>query len=109
MDKPPTLIADRVRYFHQGDEATFFEWLDRMDVVSGYEGRGDGLHIRLTRHPTDDDLRELIAFHQRYSINMRQLAMFKTSANADWFAASGMYWHDSVFGSATARPKPAFP
>ena len=102
MAEPSTLIANRVRYFHQNDEALFFAWLDRMDVVSGYEGCGDGLHIRLARHPNDDDLRELIAFHQRYAIDMRQLAAFKAPGNADWFAAPGMYWHQSVFGSASA-------
>ena len=102
MDEQKSLIADRVRYFHQSDEAMFFAWLDRMEVVSGYDGRGEGLHIHLARRPTDDDLRELLAFHQRYSIDMRQLTSFKTSANASWFAAPGTYWHDRVFGSAEA-------
>jgi hypothetical protein len=102
MIKPTTLIADHVRYFHQNDEAMFFAWLDRMGVVSEYEGRGDGLHIRLARHPSDDDLRELIAFHQRYAIDMRRLADFKSSENAGWFASPGMYWHDAVFGPAAA-------
>jgi hypothetical protein len=81
MIEPPSLIADRVLYFHQSDEAMFFAWLDRMGVVSGYEGRGDGLHIRLGRHPSDEDLRELIAFHQRYGIDMRQLAALRTPQN----------------------------
>lgn len=102
MAEPSTLIANRICYFHQNDEALFFEWLDRMEVVLGYEGRSDGLHIRLARHPNDDDLRELIAFHQRYAIDMRQLAAFKAPGNANWFAAPGMYWHQSVFGSASA-------
>lgn len=102
MDEQASLTANRVCFFHQSDETMFFAWLDRMEVVSGYEGRGDGLRIRLARRPTDDDLRELLAFHQRYSINMRQLAPFKTSANASWFAAPGMYWHGKVFGSVKA-------
>ncbi|KQO12086.1 hypothetical protein C8J44_2245 [Sphingomonas sp. PP-CE-3A-406] len=102
MAEPLTLIANRVRYFHESDEALFFAWLDRMKVVSGYEGRGDGLHIRLARHPNDDDLRELIAFHQRYAIDMRQLAAFKAPGNACWFAAPGMYWYQAVFGPVSA-------
>ena len=99
MTKAETLIADRVRYFAPGDEAAFFGWLDRMGVVAEYEGLGDGLHIRLSRQPTDDELRELIAFHKRYGIDMRQLARFETAENADWFAAPTMYWHDGVYGS----------
>ena len=102
MEEPAPLIAGCVCYFHQSDETMFFAWLDRMAVVSGYEGHGDGLHIRLARRPTDDDLRELVAFHQRYEIDMRQLAVFETPANASWFAALDMYWTDKVFGSAKA-------
>jgi len=102
MDNLAPLIADGVRYFHQSDETMFFAWLDRMAVVSGYEGHGDGLHIHLVRHPTDEDLRELIAFHERYDIDMRQLAAFKTSVNAPWFADPCMFWHDKVFGSAAS-------
>lgn len=93
MDNLVPLIADRVRYFHPSDETMFFAWLDRMAVVSGYEGHGGGLHIHLFRHPTDEDLRELIAFHERYDIDMHQLAAFKTSVNAPWFADPGMFWH----------------
>ena len=102
MINPFTIVANRVRYFHPSDEAMFFAWLDRMDVVSSYEGHGDGLHIQLARHPSDEDLRELIALHQRYGVDMRQLAALKTPANASWFAVPSMYWYDSVFGSATA-------
>jgi hypothetical protein len=102
MVEPSTLIANRVRYFHENDEALFFAWLDRMEVVSAYEGRGDGLHILLARNPNDDDLRELIAFFQRYAIDMRQLAKFKAPENAGWFAAPGMYWHQSVFDPPSA-------
>jgi len=80
----------------------FFVWLDRMAVVSGHEGNGDSLHIHVVRHPTDDDLRELIAFYERYDIDMRQLAAFKTSVNAPWFAEPSMFWHDKVFGTATS-------
>ena len=82
MTEPATIVADRVRYFHQNDEAAFFGWLDRMEVVASYEGHGDSLYIRLSREPTDDDLRELLAFHQRYGIDMGQLAAFKTPNNA---------------------------
>jgi hypothetical protein len=95
-----TLVANRIRYFHSSDEAMFFAWLDRMEFVSGYEGRGNGLHILLAQHPSDDALRELIAFYQRYGIDMRQLATLKTPANANWFAVPTMYWYDAGFDSA---------
>ena len=98
MTASPTIIADSVLYFHEKDEAAFFEWLDRMEFVDGYEGQGTALRIRLSRPPTDDDLWELLAFHERYRIDMRQLAVFVTSENADWFSQPSMYWHERVFG-----------
>lgn len=100
MTERATIIADSVIYYHENDEATFFGWLDRMEVVSDYEGRGTALLIRLARTPTDDDLWELLALHQRYGIDMRQLASFQTAANAEWFCAPDTYWHQSVFSPA---------
>ncbi len=35
MITPIIIVANRVCYFHPSDEAMFFAWLDRMDVVSG--------------------------------------------------------------------------
>ncbi len=102
MSDGMTLIADRLVYYHENDEALFFAWLDRMQVVAGYEGHGDGLHIRLARRPTDDDLRELIALHRRYAIDMRQLAALRTPRNEMWFAKPGTYWHHHVFGPGPA-------
>jgi hypothetical protein len=99
MPQPTTIIADSVLYFHENDETAFFEWLDRMEAVAGYEGVGTAVHIRLARTLTDDDLRELLAFHERYNIDMGQLAAFLTPKNAEWFAAPNMYWHVGVFGS----------
>jgi hypothetical protein len=100
MSEIATIIADSVTYYHENDEATFFGWLDRMEVVSDYEGRGTALLIRLARTPTDDDLWELLALHQRYGIDMRQLASFQTAANAEWFCAPDTYWHQAVFSPA---------
>lgn len=98
MESRLTLRVEKVRYFHAADEDLFFEWLDKMTVVSEYAGRGDTLFIQLAHLPTDDELRELIAFHQRYGIEMRQLAQFRSSENADWFENEEKYWHEGVFG-----------
>ena len=100
MSNTATIIADGVTYYHENDEAAFFGWLDRMEVVSDYEGRGTALLIRLARIPTDDDLWELLAFHQRYGIDMRQLAAFQTAENAQWFGSPVAYWHQAVFNPA---------
>jgi hypothetical protein len=44
----------------------------------------------------------LLAFHQRYGIDMGQLATFKTPKNAKWFTAPGAYWHEKVFGAVSS-------
>lgn len=98
MNDTSTIIADGVTYYHLNDEAAFFGWLDRMEVVADYKGEGTALLIRLSRIPTDEELWELLAFHQRYGIDMRQLAAFETAANAEWFSAPDAYWHGAVFG-----------
>lgn len=63
------IIAEGMRFYHQHNEAAFFGWLDSMDVVSGYVGWGTRLNFSLSRLPTDDDLRNLLAIHLRYNIN----------------------------------------
>src|SRR5262245_53355416 len=81
-----THVEAGVRFYHQNDERTFFEWLDRIACVDKYAWEGpDGLVVRLNRAPNDDDLREIIALFQRFGVNMRQLARFETPENAGWF------------------------
>lgn len=94
------LTIESLVFYHERDERDFFAWLDTMAVVDAFEGHGSALHVRLAREPTDEDLRELLAFHKRYGIEMRQLAAFRRAENETWFAAAGTYWHEAVFGSA---------
>ena len=95
------LVASSVTYYHQNDEAAFFEWLARIPCVERFEGEGGDLYIHLSRVPTDADLRELAAFFYRYKINMRQLAQFGSGSRRAWFRDRRMYWHRRVFGAAT--------
>lgn len=92
-----------VVFFHLNDEQAFFDWLNRIPCVASVSGEGNlGLVVRLKRRPGQDDLRQMLALCQRYGVNMRQLAKFKTSANAGWFVDPKMYWHDAVFGDEPA-------
>ena len=87
-------------YFSEGDEAAFFSWLEGIRGVKGVEGRfPDTLTVQIDDSQfTDETLRELIALHHRYGIEMRQLAQFETSGNRAWFRKPGAYWHKAVFG-----------
>ena len=94
---PPTLIAANVRYYHKGDERTFFEWLARIPCVQSFVGvRGD-LLLHLRSMPDDEDLRELLAFFYRYKIDMRQLAQFANTRNSIWFKKAQSDWYQHVF------------
>jgi hypothetical protein len=47
---------------------------------------------------TDDALRELVALHYRYGVEMRHLAKFETAHNRGWFRKESTYWYNGVFG-----------
>jgi hypothetical protein len=94
---PITLTTGGLTYYHPNDEAAFFGWLEGMPCVAGCVGVGRELLISLSRFPSDDDLRELLAFYFRYGIDMRPLAQFETDANRGWFRNPAMYWHEPVF------------
>ena len=99
-DRSQALVATGVTYYHENDEAAFFQWLDRIPCVEQSEGEGPDLFIHLSREPLDEDLWELIAFFYRYKINMRQLARFGSGVERAWFRNTKMYWHHRVFGAA---------
>lgn len=99
MPKLEPLVATSVTYFSQHDETAFFDWLNRLECVAGFEGSGKHLFIDLERIPTDDDLRDLLALFHRYKVNMRQLARFDRPRRA-WFHNPKAYWYRRVFGSA---------
>jgi hypothetical protein len=72
------LVAESVWYYSPNDEAAFFEWLDKIDCVSKYDGKGTLLNIYLRANAVNEDaLRELRALFGRYDIDTKQLAAFE--------------------------------
>lgn len=102
MNASPTIVeieAVSVRFFSQGDERAFFEWLDKLPFVERYEGRGRTLYISINSLAVDEDgLREMLALCRRYGVGMRQLAMFDRDDFADWFRDKQAYWYKDIFG-----------
>ena len=94
------LVARSVRYFSRLDETMFFAWLDKIDCVASYEGRGLDLHIYLRGQVDDESLRELTALFHRYHVNLSQFAAFQTEQNQAWFTDPRSYWYAEVFGRA---------
>jgi hypothetical protein len=92
------LVAESVRYYSARDEQTFFAWINAISCVDHIDGKGTALTILLSRPPTDDELRELVALFHRYQVDMRQLAGFLTDANQHWFRDQDAYWFRQVFG-----------
>jgi hypothetical protein len=106
----PSFILDISEGFYgsQNDEAAFFEWLDKIECVSGYRGMHEGgsdlVRVELTTdEPNEADLRDLIALHHRFGREMGQLAQFRTEQNEGWFADPIMYWHEAVFRPQAAK------
>lgn len=88
------LVANGVHYLSQGDETSFFGWLQRIDCVRDVRGVGHSLVINLSDLPTDEDLRELIGLFYRYDIDMRQLAGF---ADREWVRNPNAFWYERLF------------
>lgn len=93
------LEATGVRFFSQGDEAAFFGWLENLDCVDRYEGRGLTLFILVNAAAVDEDgLRELLALFRRYGVELKQLSVFDCSEFANWFRSEQAYWYKEIFG-----------
>jgi hypothetical protein len=102
MNRSPTIVeieAVGVRFFSPSDESAFFEWLDKLQFVEKYEGRGRTLYISVNSSIVDEDgLRELLALFRRYGVGMRQLVMFDRDDFAHWFRNKQAYWYNDIFG-----------
>jgi hypothetical protein len=90
-------------YYSEGDEASFFDRLHSLKCVSDIKGAPDGLHVRLSRKPTNAQLRELIATLYRYGLDMRPLAVLRTKNNETWFCDPKMFWYKRVFSSSARK------
>lgn len=93
------LQARAVRFYSEGDEAAFFEWLDKISSITGYTGSGPDLLISVDRQRVDEEaLREMLALFCRYKIDMSQLSLFDVEQFSEWFRAPNSYWYQAVFG-----------
>lgn len=102
-DDELTLIAKRVWYYSENDEAAFFEWLDKLACVKRYEGELDVLNIHVDKSKVDEHaLRELLALFHRYRVDMKQLRVFDRDEFAGWFRDPRAYWHAAVFDDAAS-------
>jgi hypothetical protein len=81
----PILTCRRVYYFSQGDELSFFTWLDKIKVIRRWEGVDDRVLLHVPSRISDKGLRELLALFRRYHVDMGQLAQFQTPSNRPWF------------------------
>jgi hypothetical protein len=95
------LIIQEGTYYSQADEDAFFDRLNGLRCIKSVRGAPDGLHVALSRTPTEMQLRELIALLYRYGLDMTPLAALRTERNAAWFAKDRrMFWHARVFGKS---------
>ncbi|MBU2892271.1 hypothetical protein KO495_02915 [Colwellia sp. D2M02] len=80
------LICDSVLYYSQGDEASFFNWLNSIESVVKVQGFGTELEVTVSSNDIpDEELREFLAIFTRYGVHLKQLRIFENSNNAEWF------------------------
>ena len=100
MTESHRIVVRGPHYGSDLDEATFFEWLERIPCVDSVGGELGDVHIELKAGPVDDaSLHELLALFHRYRLDLSLLARFETPQNRSWFAVPGKYWYDGVFRS----------
>ncbi len=95
----PKLECKKVTFYSEGDELSFFKWIDSINCIERYEGVGDTIYLYVkTKKPSDICLRELLALFHRYKIDMSQLEIFISDKNKVWFYdRKQAYWHKRVF------------
>lgn len=96
----PLLTCKKVRFYAEGDELSFFNWVKNIKAIKKYYGVGDTIYLKLnTSKLSDNNLRELIALFYRYKIEMTQLKQFLSESNKGWFQKNlQAFWHRQVFG-----------
>lgn len=92
-------------YYSSADESAFYDRLAGLRCIAGVRGARDGLHISLSRRPSDMQLREIIALLYRYELDMKPLTALLTEKNASWYADPNTFWHAAVFGKGTRRKR----
>jgi hypothetical protein len=100
------LVIQEKYYYSQADEDAFYDRLNSLRCVRSIQGTPDGVHIALSRAPTDSQLRELIALLYRYDLDMTPLAAFRTKRNAPWFSENrDAFWHSKVFQTSKRQSR----
>lgn len=97
MNNDILLVCKEVLFYSDHDEASFFEWINKISAIQSYEGVSDKIQLCVARGVQDNDLRELIALFYRYTIDMKQLQQFVTDINQSWFTNKQSYWYSKVF------------
>ena len=94
---PKLVIEEPPLWYCYADEKSFFGWLEAISPVKEVVGKPDGLHVTLSRHPSRNQLMDLIELLYRYELDMKPLAELRTPRNQNWFADPKAYWHGRVF------------
>jgi hypothetical protein len=92
------LIIKEGMYFSQLDEDAFFKWLQSIPCVTDVVGTPKGLIVTLdSERLSEQNLRDLLAIHNRYGLPMKSMAQFETPQNTSWFRSPEKYWYAKVF------------
>lgn len=87
-----------VEFLSPIDERIFFDWLEKINGVSGVYGQGLSIMLKMDDSINDESLRELLALFYRYGIDMKQLGTFRNKDNQSWFYDNKQsFWFEKVF------------
>jgi len=74
-------------------------WVESA-ALKKVRGKGETLQFLFKAAAvSDSDLRELIAFFQRYGLDQSPLKQFLNAENSGWFRDNNRaFWHAAIFG-----------
>lgn len=82
------LIFSPMEFYSTEDEDQFFNWINSIDCIIGYQKIDSKLHINVSSEPiTAYNYKNLVGLFKRYKLeNPEQLKeLFYTEENKDWF------------------------
>jgi hypothetical protein len=93
----PLLIC--LNNFHSSvDENAFFSSLNVIVGVTRFTRKPYGLLVDIDMAIFgEQSLRDMVALHHRYGLNMQALRMFETPENHTWFRDKNAYWYGAIF------------
>lgn len=86
MNNQIILECKKVKFYAPHDEDAFFEWIKKIECITNVKGKRDVICLFIANKKiTLQDLGSIMALFRRYRIATKQLEIFITNKNREFF------------------------